>query len=55
MSGALALARSGDRWSLVGKRVRVGRRERESAFDVGWRETPAGPGGLSKPRPMAHR
>ncbi len=42
MSGALALARSGDRWSLVGKRVRVGRRERESAFDVGWQETPAG-------------
>ena len=42
LSGALALARSGDHWSLVGKRVRVGRRERESAFDVGWQETPAG-------------
>jgi uncharacterized protein (TIGR02099 family) len=42
MSGALALARSGDHWSLVGKRVRVGRHERESAFDVGWQETPAG-------------
>ena len=42
MSGALALARTGDRWSLVGKRVRVGRRERESAFDVNWQETPAG-------------
>jgi uncharacterized protein (TIGR02099 family) len=43
MSGALALAHAGDRWSLVGKRVRVGRGERESAFDVGWQESPAGP------------
>ena len=42
LSGALALARSGDHWSFVGKRVRVGRRERESAFDVGWQETSAG-------------
>ncbi|HEX3602861.1 MAG TPA: YhdP family protein [Steroidobacteraceae bacterium] len=42
MSGALALSRAGDRWSLAGKRVRVGRLERESAFDVSWRETAAG-------------
>jgi uncharacterized protein (TIGR02099 family) len=42
MSGALALAHDGDRWSLAGKRVRVGRLERESAFDVSWQETPAG-------------
>jgi uncharacterized protein (TIGR02099 family) len=42
MSGALALARAGDRWSLAGKRVRVGRLERESAFDISWQETPAG-------------
>ncbi|HEY2782203.1 MAG TPA: YhdP family protein [Steroidobacteraceae bacterium] len=42
MSGALALAHDGDRWSLAGKRVRVGRLERESAFDVSWQQTPAG-------------
>jgi uncharacterized protein (TIGR02099 family) len=42
MSGALALARDGDRWSLTGKRVRVGRRDPESAFDVSWRESAAG-------------
>ena len=42
MSGALTLIHNGDQWSLSGQRVRVGRREPESAFDVSWRETPAG-------------
>jgi uncharacterized protein (TIGR02099 family) len=42
MSGALTLTHAGDQWSLSGKRVRVGRREPESAFDVGWQETQAG-------------
>jgi uncharacterized protein (TIGR02099 family) len=39
MSGALTLDHSGDQWSLSGRRVRVGRREPESAFDVSWQET----------------
>jgi uncharacterized protein (TIGR02099 family) len=42
MSGALTLTHAGDQWSLAGQRVRVGRREPESAFDVGWQETQAG-------------
>jgi uncharacterized protein (TIGR02099 family) len=42
MSGALSLVHAGDRWSLTGKRVRVGRRDPESAFDVSWQESPAG-------------
>jgi len=42
MSATLSLAHTGDRWSLSGQRVRVGRRERESAFEVGWQETQAG-------------
>jgi uncharacterized protein (TIGR02099 family) len=42
MSGALTLSHSGDRWSLAGRRVRVGRRDPESAFDVNWQESAAG-------------
>ncbi|HEY0799581.1 MAG TPA: hypothetical protein VGD54_01965 [Steroidobacteraceae bacterium] len=42
MSGALTLVHAGDRWSLTGKRVRVGRRDPESAFDVSWQESEAG-------------
>ncbi len=42
MSGALALTHGGDQWSLSGRRVRVGRREPESAFDVSWQETQGG-------------
>jgi uncharacterized protein (TIGR02099 family) len=42
MSGTLSLTHAGDQWSLSGQRVRVGGRERESAFDVGWQETQGG-------------
>ena len=42
MSGTLTLTHSEDRWTLTGKNVRVGRNERESAFDVAWQEAPAG-------------
>jgi uncharacterized protein (TIGR02099 family) len=42
MSGAMTLLHTQDRWSLTGQRVRVGRRERESAFDVTWQESQAG-------------
>jgi uncharacterized protein (TIGR02099 family) len=42
MSGALTLTHNGDRWSLAGKRVRVGRRDPESAFDVAWEENASG-------------
>jgi uncharacterized protein (TIGR02099 family) len=42
MNGALTLAHSGDHWSLTGKRVRVGRGDAESAFDVNWQESAAG-------------
>jgi uncharacterized protein (TIGR02099 family) len=38
MNGALTLVHTGDRWSLTGKRVRVGRDDPESAFDVNWQE-----------------
>jgi len=42
MNGALTLVRTGDLWSLTGKRVRVGRRDPESAFEVSWQEGEAG-------------
>src|SRR5258708_2894380 len=42
MSATLSLAHTGDRWSLSGQRVRVGGRERESAFEIGWQEVQAG-------------
>jgi uncharacterized protein (TIGR02099 family) len=42
MSGALTLMHSGDRWNLTGKRVRVGRRDPESAFEVNWQESESG-------------
>ncbi|HEY2676531.1 MAG TPA: YhdP family protein [Steroidobacteraceae bacterium] len=38
MSGDLSFTHSADRWSLSGKRVRVGRADPESAFDVSWRQ-----------------
>ena len=40
IGGALTLTHSGDRWTLLGRRVRVlraGRRDPDSAFDVSWR------------------
>ena len=42
MNGALTLVHTGDLWSLTGKRVRVGRRDPESAFEVNWQESEAG-------------
>jgi uncharacterized protein (TIGR02099 family) len=42
MSGALTLTHAGDQWNLSGRRVRVGRNEPESAFDVGLQETQGG-------------
>jgi uncharacterized protein (TIGR02099 family) len=42
LSGALTVAHSGDRWSLAGKNVRVGRKDPESAFDASWRESDGG-------------
>jgi uncharacterized protein (TIGR02099 family) len=42
MNGALTLVHNGDLWSLAGKRVRVGRRDPESAFEVAWQESEAG-------------
>jgi uncharacterized protein (TIGR02099 family) len=42
MSGALTLVHNDDQWRLTGSRVRVGRREPESAFDVGWQESADG-------------
>jgi uncharacterized protein (TIGR02099 family) len=42
MSASLSLAHTGDRWSLSGRRVRVGGRERESAFEIVWQEAEAG-------------
>jgi uncharacterized protein (TIGR02099 family) len=38
MSGVLALAHAGDRWSLSGRRVRAVRRDPESEFDVSWNQ-----------------
>ena len=42
MSGVLALAHEGDRWSISGRRVRALRRDPESAFDVSWSRSAAG-------------
>jgi uncharacterized protein (TIGR02099 family) len=42
MSGVLALAHEGDRWSISGRRVRALRRDPESAFDVSWDRSAAG-------------
>jgi len=42
MNGALTLVHAGDLWSLTGKRVRVGRRDPESAFEINWQEGEAG-------------
>jgi uncharacterized protein (TIGR02099 family) len=42
MSGALTLVHTGNHWSLAGRRVRVGRRDPESAFDVDWQESDGG-------------
>jgi uncharacterized protein (TIGR02099 family) len=42
MNGALTLVHSGDLWSLTGKRVRVGRSDPESAFEVSWQGGEAG-------------
>jgi uncharacterized protein (TIGR02099 family) len=43
MSGALRLVHTANGWNLSGKRVRVARRDPESAFEFSWRE---GDGGL---------
>jgi len=42
MSGALTLLHSANRWSLTGRRVRVGHRDPESAFDADWQESETG-------------
>jgi uncharacterized protein (TIGR02099 family) len=42
MSGALRLVHAGENWSVSGKRVRVARRDPESAFEFSWREGDAG-------------
>jgi uncharacterized protein (TIGR02099 family) len=42
LSGALSVAHTGDRWSIAGRKVRVGRKDPESAFDASWRESEAG-------------
>ncbi|MDP9090515.1 MAG: TIGR02099 family protein [Pseudomonadota bacterium] len=42
MSAALKLLHTGDSWTLSGKRVRVGRLDPESAFDVSWQESASG-------------
>jgi len=45
LSGALALAHSGDRWGLAGRRLRVvrdRRRDPNSEFDASWRDDDAG-------------
>ena len=42
MSGVLALAHEGDRWSISGRRVRALRRDPESAFDVSWNRSSEG-------------
>jgi uncharacterized protein (TIGR02099 family) len=42
MNGALTLVHTGDLWTLTGQRVRVGRRDPESAFEVRWQEGEAG-------------
>ena len=53
IDGALTLTHVGDRWTLLGRRVRTvlaGQRDPESAFDVTWR---AGDGGLLELRARA--
>lgn len=45
ISGAVSVVHAGDRWTLLGKRVRTvrsGRRDPDSSFDVSWRSTAAG-------------
>jgi uncharacterized protein (TIGR02099 family) len=42
MSGALTLVHNANRWSLTGRRVRVGHGDPESAFDADWQESEAG-------------
>jgi uncharacterized protein (TIGR02099 family) len=42
LSGALSVAHTGDRWSIAGRKVRVGRKDPESAFDANWRESDLG-------------
>ncbi|MDP8986412.1 MAG: TIGR02099 family protein [Pseudomonadota bacterium] len=45
IGGALSLTHSGDRWTLLGRRVhalRAGRRDPDSAFDVSWRGSDTG-------------
>jgi uncharacterized protein (TIGR02099 family) len=42
MNGALSLVHTADRWSLTGRRVRVGRSDPESAFEVNWQEADGG-------------
>jgi uncharacterized protein (TIGR02099 family) len=45
IAGALTISHSGDRWTLLGRRVRAlcaGRRDPESEFDVNWRGDDAG-------------
>jgi uncharacterized protein (TIGR02099 family) len=45
VSGALTLAHAGDRWTLIGRRLRAsrdGRRDPTSEFDVSWRADDSG-------------
>src|SRR5882757_9257879 len=45
IAGALTVTHSGDRWTLLGRRVRAlraGRRDPDSEFDVSWRGVAAG-------------
>ncbi|SRR5579859_1346655 len=51
MNGALTLVHAADRWSLAGRRVRVGRRDPQSEFEVDWQE---GDGGLLNVRAHAN-
>jgi uncharacterized protein (TIGR02099 family) len=53
VSGAFAVTHSGDRWALMGRRVRAlrdGHRDPDSEFDASWRE---GDGGLLELRARA--
>jgi uncharacterized protein (TIGR02099 family) len=42
LNGALTVEHTGERWSLAGKHVRVGRGDPESAFDASWHEADSG-------------
>jgi uncharacterized protein (TIGR02099 family) len=45
VSGAITMTHAGDRWTLLGRRVRAlrgGRRDPDSEFDVNWRDGDAG-------------